>query len=135
MLALLTSRAMKRWPLRRPGTTSVTPIRCIEKPQLVFHNGVNSALGAYGVFWPGENIIFVRANMPGDDLEKRMNTTVHELTHYLQDQMGYQRVDSCDWEAGAFAVGDRYAVYIGRPDLVRGATWWKPYRQCQNYGG
>jgi hypothetical protein len=107
----------------------------IEKPTLVFHDGVNRTLGAYGVYWPGESYIFVHKTTLDD--AKRSQTVVHELVHYIEDQTGWQEtgVGSCEWEAKAFDVADEYAIFIGRPDLVRGALWWKPYRQCQNYGG
>jgi len=108
----------------------------VAKPTLVLHDGVNQAFGAYGVFFPSESIIFALSTPPNGDDQKQMQTVVHELTHYLEDQMGWQETvrDSCQWEEVAFTVGDEYARYIGREDLVRGPTWWRPYRQCQNYG-
>lgn len=110
--------------------------RCedVVRPRLVLHDGVNSAFGAYGVFFPGENVIFVHRTTV--DPDKQMQTVVHELTHYLQDQRGWRVsvTDSCQWEAVAFAVADKYARYLGREDLIRGPVWWKPYPGCQNYG-
>lgn len=106
----------------------------VEKPELIQHDGLNADKGTYGFFYSGEAMIF--AQKTTRDQDKLRQTVVHELVHYLQDQSGYfeSKVHSCDWEAGAFAVADRYANYIKRPDLIRGDTWWVRYRQCQHLG-
>lgn len=108
----------------------------IPKPRLIYNDGLNSYMGANGVYFIGEDELFVRWNRPSK--EARMQTVVHELTHYLMlyktDPSRVTRTDSCNYEAAAFAVGDRYAKMIGRDDLMRGSTWWFSYAWCQNWG-
>ena len=105
----------------------------IAPPQVVYHDGLNAEFGSNGFYFPGEPIVFVRKTM--DPLKKEM-VLVHEMAHYLQDQTGWNKyqVWSCEWEAMAFQIGDKWAIYKGRADLVRGKNWWRPYPQCQTYG-
>ena len=105
----------------------------VEKPMLVLHDGVNQQAGTLGFYYPGEPIIFAIRN--SNDEVRRLNVVVHELAHYLSEAKGWDAVeDSCRWEAQAFEISDKHAIYAGRPELVRGPEWWKPYWQCQHLG-
>jgi hypothetical protein len=85
---------------------------------------------AYGVYLWDENYVYIRNTF--QDPDQKIITLTHEMVHYITRSRG-EFPASCDNENNAFRVGDIVARRIGREDLVRGTTWWRPYANCQGY--
>lgn len=100
----------------------------VNPPQVVSEYMQWGLLGYYD----GTGTVYVNRRLRGQQLNA---TLMHEMVHYLQKMVGGLEVPGyaepiCHAENEAFAVVDLWLEDHGYQDLMRGDTWWKPYRHC-----
>jgi len=92
---------------------------------------IDTRPGLMGYYFPGTNIIFLtdRCLLDVADRVECEATVVHEMAHYLANELDIHQDDDCANEAFAWDLFNRYVRHRGRWDLQQ-ILWKENYKAC-----